>query len=239
MQKILGYMRKAIKEYNLINNNDRICVGISGGKDSLVMVRGLSLLKRFIGIDYEIVCITIDPRFNNTDGDYSAVSKFCAECNIEYHIVPTHISEIVFDVRKESNPCSLCSRMRRGAIYNTAVEFGCNKIALGHNYDDAVETFIMNLFTEGRIGCFSPASYMEDKNIHIIRPLVLAPEREIKKTAMKNNFPVIESLCPADGHTNRQQTKNFIADMERKNHGFKNRIFGAMQRADIDGWGVK
>ncbi len=239
MQKILGYMRKAIQEYNLISDGDRICVGISGGKDSLVMLRGLALLKSFIGINYDIVGLTIDPRFNGTDGDYSAVSEFCAECNTEYHIVSTHIGEIVFDVRKEPNPCSLCSRMRRGAIHNAAAELGCNKIALGHNYDDVIETFIMNLFTEGRIGCFSPASYMEDKNIHIIRPLVLAPERAIKKAVMKNNFPVVKSLCQADGHTNRQQTKDFIAEMERKNHGFKNRIFGAMQRADIDGWGIK
>lgn len=239
MQKILGYMRKAVKEYSLISDGDRICVGISGGKDSLVMLRGLALLKNFIGINYDIVGLTIDPRFNGTDGDYSSVAKFCAECNTEYHIVPTNIGEIVFDVRKEPNPCSLCSRMRRGAIHGAAAELGCNKIALGHNYDDAVETFIMNLFTEGRIGCFSPSSYMEDKNIHIIRPLVLAPEREIKKAALKNNFPVVKSLCRADGHTNRQQTKNFIAEMERKSHGFKNRIFGAMQRADIDGWGIK
>ena len=239
MQKILGYMRKAIQEYNLISDGDKICVGISGGKDSLVMLSGLALLKRFIGINYEIVGLTIDPRFNGIDGNYSDVEKFCAEYGIEYHVVSTQIGEIVFDVRKEPNPCSLCSRMRRGAIHNSAAELGCNKIALGHNYDDAVETFIMNLFTEGRIGCFSPASYMEDKNIHIIRPLVLAPEREIKKAALKNNFPIVKSLCSADGHTNRQQTKNFITEMERKNHGFKDRIFGAMRRADIDGWGIK
>lgn len=239
MQKILGYMRKAVQQYGLINDGDRICVGISGGKDSLVMLKGLALLKRFIGIDYDIVGLTIDPRFNGVDGDYSAVADFCTECDTEYHVVPTNIGEIVFDVRKEPNPCSLCSRMRRGAIYNTAEKLGCNKIALGHNYDDAVETFIMNLFTEGRIGCFSPVSYMENKNVHIIRPLVLAPERAIKKTAMKNGFPVVKSLCRADGHTNRQKTKEFIAEMERKNHGFKDRIFGAMQRADIDGWGLK
>ncbi|MDE6666606.1 MAG: tRNA 2-thiocytidine(32) synthetase TtcA [Ruminococcus sp.] len=239
MQKILGYMRKAIQEYNLISDGDKICVGISGGKDSLVMLSGLALLKRFIGIDYEVVGLTIDPRFKGIDGDYSDVAKFCAEYGIEYHVVSTQIGEIVFDVRKEPNPCSLCSRMRRGAIHNSAAELGCNKIALGHNYDDAVETFIMNLFTEGRIGCFSPASYMEDKNIYIIRPLVLAPEREIKKAALKNNFPIVKSLCSADGHTNRQQTKNFITEMERKNHGFKDRIFGAMRRADIDGWGIK
>ena len=127
--------------------------------------------------------------------------------------------------------------MRRGALYNSATELGCNKISLGHNYDDVVETFIMNLFTEGRIGCFSPATYLEDREIHIIRPLVLAPERAVKKAS--KNLPVVKSVCPADGHTNRQKTKLFIAEMERQEHGFKDRIFGAMQRSGIDGWGIK
>lgn len=237
MQKILGHMRKAIQQYNLISNGDHICVGISGGKDSLVMLEGLVMLRRFIGIDYKITALTIDPQFHGIEGNYSPVAEFCEKLGIEYHIIKTQIGEIVFDVRKEPNPCSLCARMRRGAIYNSATEYGCNKIALGHNYDDVVETFIMNLFTEGRIGCFSPATYLEDREIHIIRPLVLTPEREIKKAA--RNLPVIKSQCPADGHTNRQKTKNFIAGMERYDHGFKDRIFGAMQRAGIDGWGIK
>lgn len=237
MQKILGHMRKAVQDYRLISDGDRICVGISGGKDSLVMLEGLVLLRRFIGIDYEVVALTIDPRFHGIDGDYSAVAELCKKLNVEYHVVPTQIGEIVFDVRKEPNPCSLCARMRRGAIYNSATELGCNKIALGHNYDDVVETFIMNLFTEGRIGCFSPATYLEDRDIHIIRPLVLATEREIKKVA--RSLPVVKSQCPADGHTNRQKTKDFIAEMERREHGFKDRIFGAMKRSDVDGWGIK
>ncbi|MCM1507861.1 MAG: tRNA 2-thiocytidine(32) synthetase TtcA [Ruminococcus flavefaciens] len=237
MQKILGHMRKAIQDYHLISDGDRICVGVSGGKDSLVMLKGLVLLKRFIGIEYEITALTIDPKFNGKEGDYSAVAEFCEKLGVEYHILRTQIGEIVFDVRKEPNPCSLCARMRRGAVYNSAKELKCNKIALGHNYDDVVETFIMNLFTEGRIGCFSPATYLEDRDIHIIRPLVLATEREIRKVA--KSLPVVKSQCKADGHTNRQKTKEFIAEMERKEHGFKGRIFGAMQRADIDGWGIK
>lgn len=234
MQKILGYMRKAIQHYGLISDGDRICVAVSGGKDSLVMLKGLILLKNFIGIDYEIIALTIDPYFNGIAGDYSQVTEICTEYGIEYHIIPTQIAEIVFDVRKEPNPCSLCARMRRGALYNSAEELGCNKIALGHNYDDVVETFIMNLFTEGRIGCFSPATYLENRNINIIRPLVLAPERDVKKAS--RNFSVVKSQCRADGHTNRQKTKEFIAEMEHREHGFKDRIFGAMCRAGIDGW---
>lgn len=237
MQKILGYMRKAIQEYDLIHNGDRICVGVSGGKDSLVLLNGLILLRRFIGIDYELVGVTLDPGFNGKRGDYSAVDELCRKHGVDYHVIHTQIGQIVFDVRKEPNPCSLCARMRRGALHDATLEFGCNKIALGHNYDDAVETFMMNLFTEGRIGCFSPISYLSRKQIHLIRPLVFAPEKEIRKAALKNNLEVVKSECPADGHTNRQRMKDFIAEMEHNDHGFKDRIFGAMKRSDIDGWG--
>lgn len=239
MQKILGYMRKAVQRYNMLENGDRICVGVSGGKDSVVLLYGLTLLKRFIGIDYEIVGLTLDPNFNGTPTDYSPVAEFCKANNIEYHIIQTQIGEIVFDVRKEPNPCSLCARMRRGALHNYAVELGCNRVALGHNYDDTVETFIMNLFTEGRIGCYSPKNPLESKELELIRPLALAPEKEIRRAARKNNLPIVKSKCPADGHTNRQRTKEFIAEMEKKERGFKDRIFGAMCRADVDGWGYK
>ncbi len=237
MQKILGHMRKAINEYDLIHNGDRICVGVSGGKDSIVLLHGLSLLRRFIGIDYEIIALTLDMGFNGISGDFTPLADFCQKSEIEYHVVETQIGEIVFDVRKEPNPCSLCARMRRGALHDSAVSLGCNKIALGHNYDDVIETFIMNLFTEGRIGCFSPISFLDRKQIHLIRPLVLASEREIKKTCLKNELPIIKSRCPADGFTNRQKAKEFIAEMERNSHGFKNRIFGAMKRGNVDGWG--
>lgn len=237
MQKILGYMRKAIQEYGLISNGDRICVGVSGGKDSVVLLKGLIMLKRFIGIDYELTAVTLDPGFNGESGDYTPIAELCESNGIEYHIIPTQIGEIVFDVRKEANPCSLCARMRRGALHDATLAYNCNKIALGHNYDDAVETFIMNLFTEGRIGCFSPISYLSRKKIHLIRPLVFAPEKEIRRAATKNNLPIVKSKCPADGHTNRQKIKDFIAENERLDHGFKDRIFGAMKRANIDGWG--
>ena len=237
MQKVLGYMRKAVQQYGLIRDGDRIMVGVSGGKDSLVLLYGLTLLRRFIGIEYEVVGVTLDMGFTGEKMDFSPVERFCAEHYIEYHIIKTQIAEIVFDVRKEPSPCSLCARMRRGALHDAANELGCNKVALGHNYDDAVETFIMNLFTEGRIGCFSPSTYLTHKNVTVIRPLVLAPEKEVRRAARKNELPVVKSVCPADGHTNRQKTKDFLADMERNDHGFKDRIFGAMKRANVDGWG--
>ena len=237
MQKILGYMRKAINEFDLIQDGDRIAVGVSGGKDSLVLLEGLIRLKRFIGIDYSIVAITLDPQFNGVQGDYSSVAELCDREGVEYRLERTHIGEIVFDIRKETNPCSLCAKMRRGALHDTAIEMGCNKIALGHHYNDAVETFVMNLFTEGRIGCFSPKTYLSKKDITLIRPLVFASESEIKRACYRSNLNVVKSKCPADGHTNRQKTKEFLANMERNDHGFTYRLFGAMRRANVDGWG--
>lgn len=239
MQKILGYMRKAIYEYDMIQDGDRIAVGVSGGKDSLVLLRGLVLLRRFIGIQYDVVAITLDPQFNGIKGDYSEIERLCNELGTEYRLIPTNIGEIVFDVRKEPNPCSLCARMRRGALHNAAIDAGCNKIALGHHYDDAVETFIMNLFIEGRIGCFSPVSYLPEKQIYLIRPLVFAPESDIKRAVRRNEITIVKSKCPADGHTMREKTKNFIREMEHSDKGFAYRIFGAMRRADVDGWAGK
>ena len=239
MQRILGYMRKAIQEFDLIQDGDRIAVGVSGGKDSLVLLKGLVLLKRFIGIDYEVIAVTLDPRFNGTDGDYSAVQELCDELGIKYVLIRTHIGEIIFDIRQETNPCSLCARMRRGALHDAAKDEGCNKIALGHHYNDAVETFVMNLFNEGRIGCFAPKSYLSRKDLTLIRPLVFAPEKDIRKASAKNNLVVVKSKCPADGHTSREKTKQFLADREREDNGFTDRLFGAMRRAGIDGWGFR
>ncbi len=239
MQKILGFMRKAITEFDLIQDGDRIAVGVSGGKDSVVMLRGLCLLRRFIGIDYGIVAITLDPCFDGVEGDYSAISALCEEMGIEYVLKRTQIGQIVFDVRKEEHPCSLCARMRRGALHDAAKEYGCNKVALGHHFNDAVETFMMNLFIEGRIGCFSPKSYLSRKDLTLIRPMVLAPESDIRRAANRNELTVIKSKCPVDGHTKREDMKNYLAQMEKNDKGFTDRIFGALRRSGIDGWGFK
>lgn len=237
MQRILGYMRKAIQEFDLIQDGDKIAVGVSGGKDSLVLLRGLYLLKRFIGIDYELTAITLDPQFGGIPGNYEPVRKLCQEMGIPYYLKPTDIGQIVFDIRKEPNPCSLCARMRRGALHDAAIEMGCNKIALGHHYDDVVETFMMNLFNEGRVGCFSPKSYLSRKDLWMIRPLVFAPEKEVRKAAAKCELPIVKSKCPADGHTSRQQMKEFLLEQEKQSDGFKYRLFGALRRSGIDGWG--
>lgn len=239
MQKILGYMRKAIQDYNLIQDGDRIAVGVSGGKDSLALLIGLKLLQRFIGIDYEIIGITLDPYFNKMPTDFSSIQKLCEQYDIQYKIIETHIAEIIFDIRKKSHPCSLCARMRRGALHDAAKENNCNKIALGHNFDDAIETFFMNLFNEGRLGCFSPVSYLSRKDLYLIRPLVYAPEKDIKSSVKRNDFPVVKSTCIMDGNTNREKTKQFIKEMSLKIPDFSEKIFGAMKRADLDGFGDK
>lgn len=239
MQRILGYMRKAIQEFDLIQDGDRIAVGVSGGKDSLVLLKGLYLLKRFIGIDYEIIAVTLDPGFGGVPGDYSPIQRMCDEMGIEYILERTQIGEIVFDVRQEPNPCSLCARMRRGALHDAAKAAGCNKVALGHHYNDAVETFVMNLFIEGRIGCFSPKSYLSRKDLTLIRPMVFAPEAEIRRAANRNNLEIVKSKCPADGHTSRQDIKEFLAEREKADNGFTDRLFGAMRRSGVDGWGYK
>lgn len=239
MQKMLGYMRKAIQEFDMIQDGDRIAVGVSGGKDSLILLMGLSELRRFIGIEYELVAITLDLQFGGVRGDYSSVAEYCEKAGIEYRLIPTDIGQVVFDIRKEPNPCSLCAKLRRGALHDATKIAGCNKLALGHHYNDAVETFVMNLFNEGRIGCFAPVSYMSRRDLTVIRPMVLAPEKDVIKTAGKIDLNVVKSKCPADGHTYRQKTKELLEELEKSNRGVTARIFGAMRRAKVDGWAGK
>lgn len=239
MQRILGYVRKAVTEFDMIKDGDRIAVGVSGGKDSVALLTALLRLKRFIGIDYEVVAITLDPGFNGKWTDYSPIKKLCDEFSCEYIVKKTHIGEIVFDIRKEPNPCSLCARMRRGALHDAAKEARCNKIALGHHYNDVVETFVMNLFNEGRVGCFAPITYLSRKDITMIRPLVFAPEKDISAAVKRCGLPVVKSVCPADGNTSRQRTKEFLREREREDNGFTYRLFGALRRSGVDGWGYK
>ena len=236
-QRILGYMRKAIQEFGLVHEVDRTAVGVSDRKDSLVLLTGLATLRKFIGIDYSLVAITLDPRFGGIDGEYGAVETLCRELGVEYHILPTDIGQVVFDVRKEPNPCSLCARMRRGALHDAAKKYGCNVLALGHHFDDVVETFVMNLFNEGRVGCFAPKTWLSRKELWMIRPMVFAPEADVRRAASQRGLPVVKSKCPADGHTSREDTKAFLAEKERESPGFKLRLFGALRRSGFDGWG--
>ena len=237
MQKIMGYVRRAVQEFGLIDEGDKIAVGISGGKDSLVLLSALAGMRRFEAFSYDIVAVTIDPGFNGVPNNYDAVTRLCDRLQVPFSLVHTQIGEIVFDIRKEPNPCSLCANMRRGALHDAAKAAGCNKLALGHHNDDVIETFIMNLTKEGRIGCFSPKTHLDRKDITVIRPLVFAPESQVSAACKRNNLEVVKSVCPADKTTVRQQTKEFLADMERRDKGVKQRIFSALRKSGIDGWG--
>lgn len=239
MQQILGMMRKAIVDYGMIQDGDRILVGISGGKDSVVLFAGLSKLRRFIGINYELVGITLDPGFDGIEQDYTPIEKLADDLGEQYIVKVTDIGHIVFDLRQEQNPCSLCARMRRGAIHDLAKELGCNKVALGHHADDATETLIMNLFNEGRLGSFAPVTYMSRKDISVIRPLIYAKEKDVMHAIRINDLPVVKSKCPVDKATNRQWTKEWLLDMEKSHPGITKRIYGALCRSELNGWGNK
>ncbi|MDR2532169.1 MAG: tRNA 2-thiocytidine biosynthesis TtcA family protein [Oscillospiraceae bacterium] len=237
MQKILGYMRKACQEFDLIEDGDKIAVGVSGGKDSLVLLAGLAEMRRFYGKRYELHAVSLDPRFGQKDGDYSPVERLCESLDVPFTLLRTDIAEIVFVLRKEKNPCALCAKMRRGALHDAAKENSCNKIALGHNNDDVTETFIMNLFREGRVGCFAPKSYLSRKDLTLIRPLVFAPEAAVLATCRQRGFEIIPSPCPVDKTTERQRVKEFLDAREKEDKGFKFRLFGALRRSAVDGWG--
>ncbi|MCQ2475664.1 MAG: tRNA 2-thiocytidine biosynthesis TtcA family protein [Clostridia bacterium] len=236
MQKLLSHMRAACQQYDMIQDGDRIAVGVSGGKDSLSLLAAMADLRKFYPASFELVAITIDPRFGNVDGDYSAIEELCRGYGIEYIIKRTQLAELIFDIRKESNPCSLCARMRRGALHDAAKEAGCNKIALGHHLDDVAETFIMNLFNGGTLDCFMPVTYLSRKDLYMIRPMIFARESDCARVARKENLPVTESRCPADGTTERQEVKEFLSSMEKKYGDVRSKILGAMQRKEINGY---
>ena len=236
MQKLLSYMRSACQQYDMIKDGDRIAVGVSGGKDSMALLAAMADLRRFYPQKFELVAITLDPRFGGEDADYSAIEDFCKEHEIEYIIKRTQLAEVIFDIRKESNPCSLCARMRRGALHDAAKAVGCNKIALGHHLDDVAETFIMNLFNGGTLDCFMPVTYLSRKDIYMIRPMIFARESDCARVVRRGNLPIVKSKCPADGTTERQEVKEFLNSLEKKYGNVREKILGAMQRKEINGY---
>ena len=234
MKRILSYTRRAVDDYEMIHEGDRIAVGISAGKDSLTLLHALAGLRRFYPKRFELVAITVDMGFEGMD--FTPIRELCERLDVPYIIAKTEISRIIFDVRKEKNPCSLCAKMRRGALHNAAKEAGCNVVALGHHFDDVVETFMLNLFYEGRIGCFQPVTYLSRKDITVIRPMIYMPEKDIRYFANRVSLPVVKSTCPADGNTERESMKQLLHTLERENKGLRYRIFGALQRGNIDGF---
>lgn len=235
IRRLLSYTRRAVDEYSMIDDGDRIAIGLSGGKDSLALLCVLDALKRFYPKHYSLVGITVDMGFEGMD--MSQVNNLCDEAGIPYKLVKTKLADVIFNQRKESNPCSLCAKIRRGILHDAAIAEGCNKVALGHHFDDAVDTFMLNLFHEGRIGSFSPVTYLSRKNITLIRPLVFTPEKDIRSFIKKNkNLPVIESACPENKHTERETMKQLLNSLEHDYKGLKHRIFGALQKGHIDGY---
>ena len=226
----------AVKRYELVQAGDKIAVCISGGKDSVALTIGLSMLRKYIGFDYEVVAVTLDPQFDHQPMDYSALAELFRRHSISYEVRRTEIGPVVFEYRKEKNPCALCAKLRRGALHTAAQELGCNKVALGHHLDDAVETFYMNLWREGRIGCFSPVTYLSQRDLTLIRPMLLATEYEVQCAVREADLPIVKSRCPADGVTVREQTKEFVQERCRTDHAFRQKTLHALQESGIDGW---
>ena len=234
IKRVLSYVRRAIDDYDMIEAGEKIAVGVSAGKDSLTLLCAMAELRRFYPKPFELCAITVDMGFEGAD--FSAIEALCQDLDVPYHIIPTQISKVIFDVRREKNPCSLCAKMRRGALYGAARELGCSRVALGHHFDDVVETFMLNLFFEGRIGCFQPVTYLSNTGITLIRPMIYMPEKDVRYFAGKVELPVCKSPCPADGNTEREEMKQLLARLERENKGLRYRIFGAIQRGEVDGF---
>ena len=234
MQKLMGLVRRCVDDYHMIEAGDKIAVGVSGGKDSLVLLVLLAGLREYFDKPYELEAITIDMGLGM---DYSGVQALCDRLEVPYTIVETQIAPIIFDHRKEKNPCSMCAKMRRGALNQAILEKGFNKLALGHHYDDAVETFLMSLIYEGRISCFQPVTNLDRTGIIQIRPMLYIHERTVDNFAVRQNLPVLENRCPVDKTTKRAEIKELIYTLSQTYPDLKERIFGAMQRFPLPEWG--
>jgi len=234
MQKIIGPMRKAIENYTMIEENDKIAVGLSGGKDSITLLMGLKALQRFYPKKFDIIAVTVDSGFDSFDSSF--LENLCKELEIPIFIEKTDIKEIVFDVRKEKNPCSLCANLRRGVLNSIAKREGCNKLALGHNEDDVLETFFLNLLYAGNLSTFAPISYMDRSEITLIRPLVYISEKDIRSFVKRNDIKVMKKNCPMDGKSKREDLKILLKDLTLKIPTLRANLMGAIKRAEINGW---
>ncbi len=236
LQQLLSPLRRAVDDYEMINENDKIAVGLSGGKDSISLLYGLNALKRFYPKKFELYAITVDLGFNM---DFSSLSKLCEELGVDHSIVKARISEIIFECRNEKNPCSLCAKMRKGALNNAALDIGCNKIAYAHHKDDLIETMMLSLLFEGQFYCFPPVTHLDDTDLTVIRPMMYIKEADINGFKNKTGFPVIKNLCPADGNTKREYVKNLIKSITKDFPGAKERMFNAIINGSICDWPKK
>ena len=236
MQEILGLVRRCVTDYDMIQEGETVAVGVSGGKDSLVTLTALARLSKFYQKPFKVAAITVETGVPGMSFD--AVADYCAALGVEYIRVNVPIYEIVFLERKEKNPCSLCAKLRRGALSTAMNEHGIKTIALGHHYDDAVETMLMSLIFEGRLGCFQPVTYLSRTDVTQIRPLLYVKERQVVNAAKRLELPIVENPCPANGETRRQEIKELVAVLSKTYPDLKTRVFGAMQRLPLPQWGV-
>ena len=237
MQHILSLVRRCVEDYHMIDRGDTIAVGVSGGKDSVLTLCALARLREFYPQPFDVVAITID---SGTPGmDFTPIAELCRELNVPYYREEVPIYEIVFEHRKEKNPCSLCAKFRRGALSTTMNRLGLNKIALGHHQDDAVETMVMSLFLEGRISCFQPVTYLDRTKVTQIRPMLYVREREVRGAVRRLGLPVVENPCPANGSTRREEMKALLRQLEDRYPNLRKKIFGAIQRYPLYGWSLE
>ena len=234
LQRLLSLVRQAVDQYEMIEEGDHIAIGISGGKDSLTLLWGLAHLQKFYPKHFSLSAITVDMGFDTMDLD--PIKELCQEFQVPYEIVPTEIGKILFDIRKETNPCSLCAKLRKGALNNKALEMGCNKIAYAHHKDDLIETAMMSLLYEGRFYAFSPVTHLDRTDLTVIRPLMFVSEADVKGFRNKYQLPVCKNPCPMDGHTRREYVKNLIHTLNMENPGVKDRLFRAVIEEHIEGW---
>ena len=236
MQKLIGLVRRCVQDYKMIEEGDRIGVGVSGGKDSVALLAFLAELRKYNDKKFEIEAVTIDMGLGM---DYSPIAEYCEKLDVAFNLVKTEIGPIIFEHRKEKNPCSMCSKMRRGALNQAILDRGMNKLALGHHYDDAVETFMMSLIYEGRISCFQPVTDLDRTGIIQIRPMLSIHEKSIDSFVKRNDLPIITNRCPVDKYTKREEIKQLVYDLSATYPDLKERIFGAMQRFPLPEWEPK
>ena len=238
MNKILSYVRRCVEDYDMIQAGDRVAVGVSGGKDSITLLAALARLREFYPKPFTVEAFTLD--MGHVDGgegmDFAPVAEYCRSIDVPFTLLKSEIHHIIFDLRKEKNPCSMCAKMRRGALHQAMADRGISKIALGHHYDDAVETFLLSLFYEGRISCFQPVTYLSRMGITQIRPMLYVGEKAIEHFKERMDLPVVENRCPADKSTKRQEVKELLAILQQRYPDLKTKIFGGMQRLPLPEW---
>lgn len=234
LQQLYSRVRRALDDYNMIEDGDKIAIGISGGKDSLTLLYALAGLRKFYPKKYDLVAISVD--LGIAEINMSDVQKLCEKLEVPLTLISTQIGPIIFEERKESSPCSLCAKMRKGALNEAALDLGCNKVAYAHHMDDIIETMFLSMIYEGKFYTFPPVTKLDKTNLTVIRPLMYVLEADVIGFKNKYELPVVKNPCPADGYTRREYTKQLIRQINQENPGVKKRFFHAIETGNIEGW---